>query len=119
MAVRQWYGPLWILPAHTGGGVNVGSNILGGQAMESDEYAEAPKGLIVSAPTANSGDAYLLLRAADGTYKSTNAGTVICVIPKGSVIQIPQPGYGGNKLDLRQIGISAAASDLVYPTAIM
>jgi hypothetical protein len=120
MADKSFYGPLWVLPAVTGAGVNAGVSLMTGQTAETTEYYEAAaKGIIVSCPSANSGDAYLVAKAADGTFKITNAGTVVMVIPKGTTRQFPQAEYGSNRYKLADYAVCAAMSDLAYPVGIM
>lgn len=118
MSVRQWYGPYWSLPMVTGTAVTTGFNVLDGQEAESSEYVYAASALILSAPEDNSGDAFLVQRSAAGTYDSSIDGTVLCTIPKGQVTIFP-PFPGGDKIDLRAVGIAAASGDIVYPTAKM
>lgn len=120
MANKQWYGPLWILPEVVGAGLNAGVNITTGQTVESTEYQEdGAKGLMVSCPTDNGGDVYLVMRFSDGTYKMSNAGTVVAVIAPGTVFQLPQASYDGNRYKLSDYGIDAESGDIAYPVGIM
>lgn len=119
MADKRFYGPLWEIPV-TGAGVNAGTSLMSGLTDETAEYYEAAaKGIIISCPSANSGDAYLVSRFSDGTFKLSNAGTVVCVIPKGTTRQFPQAEYGGNRYKLSEYAVVAALNDLAYVAAIM
>ena len=120
MANDNWYGPLWVLPKITTTGLGSGQNITVGETVESTEYYEAAaKAIIVSCPSANSGDMFLVMKAADGTYKASNAGTVVMVIPKGTSRQFPQAEYGSNRYKLSDFGIDGANNDIAYPVGIM
>lgn len=118
---KQYYGPLWIMDKITTTGLGSGVALTTGQtSLETTEYYQAAaKGLIVSCPSANSGDMYLVLRYSDDTFKASNNGTVIAVIAKGTVFQLPQAEYGGNKYKLADLGIDGANNDIAYPVAIM
>lgn len=120
MATKQFYGPLWVLNAVTGLGTDTGVNIMDSQTVETTEYYEAAaKGIIVSCPTANNADAYLVEKAADGSFDIANAGTVVMIIPPGTTRQFPQAEYGSNRYKLDDYAICAAVGDLAYPVAIM
>lgn len=119
---KSFYGPLWVMPKFTGagGGLGFGTTIIGADTQETSEYYQAVgRGLIISAPSANSGDIYLVQRAADGTFKASNAGTVVAVIAKGTTFQLPQAEYGSNRYKFADYGIDAASGDIAYPVGIM
>jgi hypothetical protein len=102
---QMFYGPLWPLPRAT-----YGQPITDGLTglLETSEYYEAAAmDIIVSTPSTNTGDVYLVLRAMDGTFDKDNDGTVILLISPGGSRNLAQAAYHGNKYKLADIGVDS------------
>lgn len=101
---QLYYGPLWTLPrAQYGRPITDGLTGL----LETSEYYEAAAfDVIISAPSTNTGDIYLVLEM-NGTFDKNNDGSVILTIPPGGSRNVAQASYGRNKYKLSDIGVDA------------
>lgn len=105
MLNQLYYGPLWPLPR-----ASYGQPLTDGLTglIETTEYMEAAaKDIIISTPSTNTGDVYLVLRDTDGTFSKDNDGTVILLISPGGSRNLAQASYGSNRYKLDDIGVDA------------
>lgn len=100
---KMYYGPLWPLPQ-----ADAETSIISGLNVQegTSEYEEfVCKDLIISTPSTNTADVYLVLAATDGTFKRTNDGTIVLIIPPGGSRNIPQAQYAQNRYRMADFGV--------------
>jgi hypothetical protein len=74
-------------------------------------------GIIVSAPSTNTGDVFLVFKAQG--YNGTGGSSVVICVAKGTTQQIVAPA-GSNPFQLDQLGVDAVtANDVAFVTAVI